>query len=419
MLDEGLYDDEFVAPFQRDPPVIAALPNWQIATRVQKDTKRSRGLQQTVPETLASAQVQIKQRKPNQHREKSRAMNQPRNTKANIKASDLTTEGQIGGTIVQLLVDTGACVSAIGEQFLKNIYGEFSLKISDGCLASVQTVSGEEVPLLGKITVPLNLNGSQYPCTFHVMQSLAYDAILGRDFLQENGALIDLHNGTITIKRTPNQRTPASSKAVPVMGTFCPQEKSIKTERVLATETEAKPCLTNFEHHNQKNKEIGFSQSLLLLMLIVLYLLTSSYTYTEDTKQPAILKMQKSFVQVTLHEKFQQLEAVNTLIRRANCKTYEQMIKQDGRKPPRLKVLNLRGPSAEAIALQKPLLCSCTERESRSHLKNEYHSSNSQDNLLTVNKDFREDADDAGLLLRLQLNLGRQLSLLSYEFRDF
>ena len=132
MLDEGLYDDEFVAPFQRDPPVIAALPK-QIATRVQKNTKRNPGLQQTVPETLASAQVQIKQRKPNQHRKKSRAINQPRNTEADIKVSDLTTEGQIEGTIVQLLVDTGACVSAIDEQFLKNIYGEFSLKISDGC----------------------------------------------------------------------------------------------------------------------------------------------------------------------------------------------------------------------------------------------------------------------------------------------
>ena len=231
------------------------------------------------------------------------------------------------------------------------------------------------------------------------MQSLAYDAILGRDFLQENGALIDLHNGTITIKGTPNQRTPASSKAVPVMGTFCPQEKSIKTERVLATETEAKPSLKNFEHRNQKNKEIGFSQSLLLLMLIVLYLLTSSYTYMEDTKQSAILKMQKSFVQVTLHEKFQQHDALDTLIRRANLKTSEQMIKQDVRKPPRLKVLNSRDPSEEAITLQKPLLSSCTGRESRSHLKNEYHNSNSQDNLLTVDKDFREEADDARGLL--------------------
>ena len=61
-------------------------------------------------------------------------MNQPRNTEANIKASDLTTEGQIGGTIIQLLVDSGACVSAVDEQFLENIYGEFSLKIGDGSL---------------------------------------------------------------------------------------------------------------------------------------------------------------------------------------------------------------------------------------------------------------------------------------------
>ena len=266
----------------------------------------------------------------------------------------LTTNGKIVGKTVQLLVDTGACVSAIDETFLKKEYVDIPLKMSDSPYSSVQSVSGEEVPLLGQITVPLQLNGSQYPCEFHVIQSLAYDAILGRDILQENGALIDLDNGTITIKGTPNQRTPASSKAVPVIGTFSPQEKSIRTKRVLATETEAKPSLRNFEHRNQKNKEIVFSQSLLLLMLIVLYLLTSSYTYTEDNKQPAILKMQNSFVQVTLHKKFQQHDAVDTLIRRANCKTSEQMIKQDGRKPPRLKLLNLRGPSEEVITLQKP-----------------------------------------------------------------
>ena len=208
--------------------------------------------------------------------------------------------------------------------------------------------------------------------------------------------MIDLDIGTITIKGTPNQRTQASSKAVPVIGTLRLQEKSIRKKRALTTETKAKPSVKNFVPRYQKRKEIGFSQSILLLMLIVLYLLTSSYTYTEVTKQPAILKMQWSSVQVTPEEKFQEHDAVDTLVRRANCKTSGQMIKQDGRKPPRLKVLNSSGPSEEAITrLQKPLSSCCTERESRSHLKNEYHNSNSQDNMLTVDQDFREEADDA------------------------
>ncbi len=78
-------------------------------------------------------------------------------------------------------MDTGACVSAIDEKFLTKIYGKFPPKLSDGLLSSVQTFSGDTVPVLGKITVPLQLNGHEYSCEFHVMQSLAYDAILGRD----------------------------------------------------------------------------------------------------------------------------------------------------------------------------------------------------------------------------------------------
>ena len=368
-----------------------------LKSSLQANATNTPKLQQEIKPTLTSDESHIKMRNPNQPSRNTRMSNEkrsvslPLSTEAYMNPLGLTTNGKIAGKTVQLLVDTGACVSATDETFLKKAYVDIPLKMSDSPFSSIQSVSGEEVPWLGQITVLLHLNESQYPCTFHVIQSLAYDAILGCDFLQDNGALIDLHNGTITIKGTPNQRTSASSKAVPVMGTFRPQEKSSRTKRVLATETEAKPCLKNFEHRNQKNKDIGFSQSLLLLMLIVLYLLTSSYTYTytEDIKQPAILKMQKSFVQVTLHEKFQQHDAVDTLIRRANCKTSEQMIKQDGRKLPRLKVLNSHGPSEEAITLQKPLSSSCTERESRSHLKNEYHTLSSQD-MLTVDKDFRK-----------------------------
>ena len=109
-----------------------------------------------------------------------------------LKSNDLTTEGEIAGQVVQLLVDTGACVSAIDVLLFTKIYGHFPPNMSKGSLSSVQTVSGEKVPVLGKITIPLQLQGREYTREFHVMQNLAYDAILGRDFLQKNGALIDL-----------------------------------------------------------------------------------------------------------------------------------------------------------------------------------------------------------------------------------
>ena len=64
--------------------------------------------------------------------------------------------------------------------------------MSECSLSAVQIVSGEKVRVFGKIT----------SCEFHVMQNLAYDVILGRDFFQKNGALIDLVDGTLSFKET-------------------------------------------------------------------------------------------------------------------------------------------------------------------------------------------------------------------------
>ena len=124
---------------------------------------------------------------------------------------------------VQLLVDTGACVSAIDEQFVHKTYGQFLPKMTNGSLTSVQTISGDKVPVLGKISVLLKLNGFEYSCGFHVMKNLAYDAILGRDFLQRHQARIDLETNSLTFKGSTDVRKKRKSTGVselPVMGTY-------------------------------------------------------------------------------------------------------------------------------------------------------------------------------------------------------
>ena len=92
---------------------------------------------------------------------------------ATLHSSDLTTSGTIAGEAVQLLVDTGACLSVIDKKFLQMIYGSFLPKMTHGFLPSIQTVNGERIP------VSIELNGHEFVCDFHIMQNLAYEAILG------------------------------------------------------------------------------------------------------------------------------------------------------------------------------------------------------------------------------------------------
>ena len=285
---------------------------------------------------------------------------------ADLKSSDLTTEGKIADQSVQLLVDTGACVSAIDQQFFTNIYGQFPPKMSEGSLTSVQTVSGDTVPVLGKITIPVLLNGLEYPCEFHVMQNLAYDAILGRNFLQDNGALIDLVNNTLSFEGATHPRKQSTNTTtVPVMGTFLPQLQNLEEKKTEATQGAPAPSPTSVEsklvHRSARDKEMIFHWPLLGLMFIILYLLTASCTPpTKDSAKPVI----QSFVHKTPDFKVEDVQVADMSARQANCKEFDQSI--------------LHETEAERMALPK-------SGDTEKMLKSDYSSH------LTVDQDLQKE----------------------------
>ena len=155
--------------------MLAALPKREVTKSQEKAISITQS-QQKVKQQPQTMHKQVPLHTTN--RRQSKSVDQPTNVFASgksdfsLKSSDLTTEGEIAGQAVQLLADTGACVSVIDQQFFTKIYGQFPPKMSEGSL-SVQTVSGEKVPVLEKITIPLQLKGIEYPCEFHVMQNLA------------------------------------------------------------------------------------------------------------------------------------------------------------------------------------------------------------------------------------------------------
>ena len=103
----------------------------------------------------------------------------------------------------------------------EDIYGSQLTRITDGFITSVKTISGEKVPVLGKIDIPVKINGNVYQGLFHVMQNLAHEVIVGRDFLQEHGAVIDLKNSCLTLQDRPSKlSTTLTLRNDRVMGTF-------------------------------------------------------------------------------------------------------------------------------------------------------------------------------------------------------
>ena len=76
-------------------------------------------------------------------------------------------------------------------------------KPRDLTVRDVKTVSGAPLPVIsGRFTTTLEFANGLYSCTFLVVRDLNYDALLGRDFLTTNGAVINLKHSTLQLEES-------------------------------------------------------------------------------------------------------------------------------------------------------------------------------------------------------------------------
>ena len=149
------------------------------------------------------------------------------------KPRDLTVSAQLNGQSIKALVDTGAAISVIDKEVLQDVYKDQLPQVQIDNLGDVKTVSGEALPVLGMFTTPLDIANGSYSCTFLVVQDLPYDALLGRDFLRENGAIINLKESTLQLDGKRDEPYPERELA---QGLSCDQSPVQPTRRKEFTE---------------------------------------------------------------------------------------------------------------------------------------------------------------------------------------
>jgi len=97
---------------------------------------------------------------------------------------------------VQSLVDSGSPKSLMSQ----NLARQLNLKIypleNQGSLVSA---SGQALKLLGKTSVPCNINGLVISHTFIVVEHIFPNLIVGTDFLSQNQAVINYRDNTLDI----------------------------------------------------------------------------------------------------------------------------------------------------------------------------------------------------------------------------
>ena len=113
---------------------------------------------------------------------------------------DLSVKGEALGFTVNCLVDTGAAISVISTEFLHKSHEGRKLKLKDSQIKTVNTVSGEQLVVLGQVSVPIKIQSNLYECEAHVISNLGYDLVLGRYFLRKTKAVIDLGDNTLRLQ---------------------------------------------------------------------------------------------------------------------------------------------------------------------------------------------------------------------------
>ena len=90
---------------------------------------------------------------------------------------------------VSALLDTGAMISCMSPNLYSQIGREVPLETSQH--SRVQGVGGNSICVQGKCSVTLVIGGQDFVHTFHVLESISHNLILGEDFLKQNCASID------------------------------------------------------------------------------------------------------------------------------------------------------------------------------------------------------------------------------------
>ena len=91
-----------------------------------------------------------------------------------------TLNAQVNGTNLRAIIDSGATVSVISRKFVN----DHALKREDAY--PVQVANGETVFTLGSTVMTMRFDDTLFEQRVQVMETSAFDAVLGLDFLSGN-----------------------------------------------------------------------------------------------------------------------------------------------------------------------------------------------------------------------------------------
>ena len=104
---------------------------------------------------------------------------------------------QINGLTQKALLDTGSSICTCSIAKLRQIINTNDIKLEKPKIPYVHGISSGPVPILGMISLDINIGGAIFPQDFHIFKNINQSPIIGLDFLTATHASIDLSRSEV------------------------------------------------------------------------------------------------------------------------------------------------------------------------------------------------------------------------------
>ena len=113
-------------------------------------------------------------------------------------SNNMCINGTINHYPVKILTDSGASLSCIHPKTFEKI--RKNTKIKPSLFPSILTISGMESPIVGTVKLSISLGDMSTTFKFHIVEIGDNHVIIGRDFLNKNGAIINVTENKVKFK---------------------------------------------------------------------------------------------------------------------------------------------------------------------------------------------------------------------------
>ena len=125
-------------------------------------------------------------------------------TIAAIESKVVTLTGKLGGATVNILLDSGSSISLVRKAALQ--VAENVRVITPTTLIQLVTAAGEKLKIVDYVTAPIQVGDRTIEHNFVVVDNLITSVILGVDFMQKHGLVLNFSHSPVQVLYNNNNR---------------------------------------------------------------------------------------------------------------------------------------------------------------------------------------------------------------------